>query len=109
MTCTFCRRRIHKTDEGFWSDGQRYPTFCGFNPTNTGQRFHEPEAKPQPLISWYSIDQAFSASSKVEAWPRVLERLRSAERAAFVFFLMVMFLAAMYLTDLIGRIHHHGL
>lgn len=107
MTCRFCRRRIHKTREGFWSDGQGMPTFCGYSQREAGHRYHDPEPTPKPMISWAELDAAnASESEKLVAWPRVLERLRSAERAASLLFLMVMFIAAVYLTDLLTRMRH---
>lgn len=105
MTCKFCRHKIHKTDEGFWSDGQTMPTFCGHSPRGVGKRYHEPEPPAPPMISWYEIDAASKSSEqdKLYVWTRVVARLRSAERSCLMLFLMIVVLMVLDIVTLLWR------
>lgn len=105
MTCTFCRRRITKTAEGFWSDGQHMPTFCGHSAREAGHRYHEPELNALPLIKWEAIEAAsrHGVDAQIKAWPRVLERLRSAELSCLLLFVALTILTAINITTLLWR------
>lgn len=103
MICRFCKKLVHKTEAGYWSDGMNMPTFCGHSDRG-GNRQHEPELV-EPMISWNLINAAsdLGESAKLYAWPRVLERLRSAERSCLLLFIGIVVLGLIDAVELLRR------